>query len=335
MDTRKRIVVIGGGTGTYTILSGLKRRKEWSLSAIVTMSDDGGHTGELRDNLGVLPPGDLRQCLVALSNDQDDTWRRLFSHRFADGSGNMTGQSVGNIILSALEKIHGNPISALQTAHRLLNVRGQVIPVTLEATKLCAELTDGHTIVGEHLIDDADGPRASIQRCFLENAVHANPEAVAEIQNADLVILGPGDFWTSLVPNLIVPGITDALTSLQRAGGKILFVCNLVTKKGQTDDYTASTFASKLDEIISPVRIDEILLNSRPPSPEIIERYREEGEHLVRDDLDPRDRRVLRKPIISGDISIAASGDKLRRSLLRHDPDGLAHAVSLILQEEG
>lgn len=331
MDARKRIVVIGGGTGTYTILSGLKRRKEWTLSAIVTMSDDGGHTGVLRDDLGVLPPGDMRQCLVALSEDPDDAWRRLFSYRFPDGSGSMTGQSVGNIILSALEGIYGNPVSALQTAHRLLNVRGQVIPVTLEATTLCAELTDGNTVVGEHVIEEETKERAPIRRCFLKTNVRANPEAEAEIKNADLVILGPGDFWTSLVPNLIIPGIPDALAALQRAGGKILFVCNLVTKKGQTDGYTAASFVRRLEEIIVPVHVDGILLNSRPPSPEIIQRYESEGEHLVRDDLDARDRRVLRKPIISGDISVAASGDRLRRSLLRHDPEGLAHAVSLVL----
>ncbi|MBI4138831.1 YvcK family protein [Candidatus Uhrbacteria bacterium] len=329
----KRIVVIGGGTGTYTVLTGLKRQKGVHLSAVVTMSDDGGHTGELRDDLGVLPPGDLRQCLVALSDDQDDTWRKLFSHRFPDGSGKMTGQSVGNIILSALEGIYGDPLSAIQTAHRLLRVRGQVIPVSLNATTLCAELEDRTVIRGEHHIEERREAAPRIRRCYLEPDPKVNAEAVAEIENADAIVVGPGDYWTSIVPNLIVPGIPQALAALQNAGGRIYFVCNLVTKRGQTDGYAASDFKRRVEELIAPATVDVMLINTLTPNPLILERYGQGGETLIQDDLPRRDPRVLRKPLISSEISEAASGDRLRRSLLRHDSERLAHAIGLLLQE--
>ncbi|MBU1629583.1 YvcK family protein [Patescibacteria group bacterium] len=333
MRTSKNIVVIGGGTGTYMVLSGLKRLKDVWLSAIVTMSDDGGNTGDLRDDLGVLPPGDLRQCLVALSDDRDDAWRKLFSFRFAEGSGNMSGQSVGNIILSALEKIYGDPFLALATAHRLLDVKGRVIPVTLEGTTLCAECEDGTTIRGEHNIDVSQVMRAPIKRCYFETSPRINSEATAAIQDADAVVIGPGDFWTSIAPNLIVPEIPRALRELQENGGRVFFVCNLVTKRGETDGYKASDFRNRINELISPAHIDVTIVNSAKPAQAILERYRETGEYPVEDDLPHRDPSVCRQSLISPEIGEAVSGDKIRRSLLRHHGETLAQAIQRLLPE--
>ncbi len=333
MSYFSKVAVIGGGTGARTILTGLKRQKDILLSAIVTMSDDGGHTGILRDELGVLPPGDLRQCLVALSDDRDDAWRKLFSYRFTEGSGNMSGQNVGNIILSALEKIYEDPIVALDTAHRLLDVKGRVIPVTLEGTTLCAELEDGTVVRGEHNIDATEKPHAAIKRCFFETDPRVNSEALTAIRDADVVVIGPGDFWTSIVPNLIVQEIPQALHELQQNGGKIFFVCNLVTKAGETDGYKTSDFRSRINELISPAHLDITIVNSAKPAHEIQRRYEEIGEYLVEDDLPHRDHTVFRQALISPEIGETVSGDKVRRSLLRHDGEILAQVIKRLLPE--
>jgi uncharacterized cofD-like protein len=245
----------------------------------------------------------------------------------------MSGQNVGNIILSALEKIYEDPIVALDTAHRLLDVKGRVIPVTLEGTTLCAELEDGTIVRGEHNIDATEEPRAAIKRCFFENSPKINSEALTTIRDADVIVIGPGDFWTSIVPNLIVPEIPQALHELQKNGGKIFFVCNLVTKAGETDGYKSSDFRDRINQLISPAHLDITIVNSAKPAQEIQRRYEEIGEYLVEDDLPHRDHAIFRQALISPEIGETVSGDKVRRSFLRHDGEILAQVIKRLIPE--
>lgn len=317
---RKKIVVMGGGTGTFTVLSGLKHYPV-DLSAIVSIADNGGSTGILRDELGVLPPGDTRQCLVALSAG-DDILRSLFNYRFAEGS--LSGHNFGNLFLSALEKVTGDSLSAIREAHRILNVKGRVIPVASKSAQLFAELEDGKVIEGEHAIDEMEGERAPIARCFLSPAVEANPEAVEAIESADAIILGPGDLYTSIMPILLVDGIREALA---RSNGQRIFVLNLVTKHGETDGYTAKAYVDVIASAIQPGSINTVLVNTEQPPESILARYEKAQEYPVIDDLEGTSYRAVHAPLLSDDIQEPKPGDHLHRSLLRHDPIKLAEAI--------
>ncbi len=322
MDSKPRVVVLGGGTGTFTVLSGLKRH-DIDLTAIVSVADNGGSTGILRDELGVLPPGDIRQCLVALAA-QDDIVRDLFTYRFHEGS--LSGHNFGNLFLSALEKLTGDPLSAVREAHRILNVKGRVIPVSARASNLFAELEDGSTVEGEHAIDDESGDRSPIQRCFLSPSVPANPDAINAIRSADLIVLGPGDLFTSLVPVLLVDSIAQEI-ALSKA--KKVFVVNLVTKCGQTDNYTANSFVKQIFSYLSSSSINAVVLNSAEPSTDVLEKYRLKNELPVVDDLVDADVsfQIIRAPLLATGTVKSTAGDTLRRSFLRHDPDLLASAI--------
>jgi len=315
--SRKKIVVMGGGTGTFTVLSGL-RHHPVDLSAIVSVADNGGSTGILRDELGVLPPGDIRQCLVALSAG-DVTLRNLFNYRFHEGS--LTGQNFGNLFLSALEKITGDPLSAVREAHRILNVEGRVIPVSPIASNLFAEFVDGTIIAGEHSIDKLNVQHGGIRRCFLSPTAPPNPDAVQSILDADLVVLSPGDVFTSLMPVLLVEGIRDALAS---TSAKRAYVVNLVTKKGQTDGFSAKTFCDVIASAISPATLDAVVVNSTKPSESLLEKYEITGDHVVSDDLDGTSFNAIRASLLAEAPVDRVAGDRLERSLLRHDPAKLA-----------
>lgn len=322
---RKRIVVLGGGTGTFTVLSGLKKH-DVDLSAIVSIADNGGSTGILRDELGVLPPGDIRQCLVALS-EGDSTLRDLFTYRFHEGS--LSGHTFGNLFLSALEKLTGNPLSAVSAAHRILRVRGNVIPVSAQSTNLFAELEDGSVVEGEHAIDAPTESRAQIRRCFLSPAVEANAEALSAIRCADLVVLGPGDLFTSIIPVLLVDGVAQALTE---GRARIVYIANLVTKRGQTVGYTAKKFCDTIQSILSPALLTDVVLNTGVPDQEIVQRYHDAGEECVRDDLNDEPYRIWRADLVSRAVATTANGDRLARSLLRHDSALLAKKLLELLQ---
>jgi uncharacterized cofD-like protein len=321
---RLRIVVLGGGTGTFTVLSGLKRHPV-ELSAVVTVSDNGGSTGILRDELGVLPPGDIRQCLVALSSG-DEMMRRVFNYRFPSGS--LQGHTLGNLFLSALQEMCGGPLEAVKQAQQILRVRGRVIPVSPQASNLYAELTDKTVVVGEHAIDEPSSQRAPIDRCFLDPPVTANAEAVDIIRDADIVVMGPGDLYTSLIPVLLVDGIVDALCD---SNARRIYVLNLVTKGGQTDGFTATRFCSEIEKYLAPLRLDSVIANCAVPPPEVMERYAEAHDASVFDDLDDH-WKVLRAPLISDRITGNVVGDKLKRSVLRHDPAKLAAAILDVAQ---
>src|SRR3990167_1058978 len=206
----KKVVVIGGGTGVFTVLSGLKEY-EYELSAIVTMADDGGSTGILREEFGILPPGDIRRALVALSTSDNKILSDLFNYRFKEGAG-LRGHNFGNLLLTALERITGSFSSAIAEAGKILSVEGTVIPVTLEKSRLMAELENGKIIKGEMNIDipSHDG-HLKIKRVWLEPNANLNAEAKRALLEADAIVLGPGDLYTSLMPNLLIKGFREAL----------------------------------------------------------------------------------------------------------------------------
>lgn len=319
----RRITVLGGGTGTFTVLSGLKKHP-LDLSAIVSMSDGGGSTGILRDEMGVLPPGDLRQCLVALS-EADQELRDLFLYRFSNES--LAGHNFGNLFLSALEKTVGDPIKAVEVAHRILRVKGHVIPVSSIASNLIATLKDGTRLNGEHHIDERVGDRSPIQACKLDPEVQANPEAIEAIKQSDAIVICPGDLFTSIVPVLLVDGIAQALAQTQAT---IIYVVNLVTKPGQTDGYDAQKHVETLSAYLTRDP-DVVIMNSANPSHALKERYESQGEHLVEGILDNDKYRIISAPLIADAIQEQSAHDRLTRSLLRHDPDRLALAILLAL----
>lgn len=277
MSKEKRVVVIGGGTGTYTVLSALKDKPVY-LSAVVSMADDGGSTGILREEFGILPTGDVRRALVALSRHPDELLAKLFNYRFREGG--LNGHNLGNLILTALERISGNFEKALSDASRLLAVeKGEVIPVTLSGVRLMAELENGEVIRGETNIDipKHDGELA-INKIRLSPEAKANPRALRAIRQADLVIMGPGDIYTSIIPNLLARGVSEAIA---QSKAKKVFVCNLMTKYGETHGFVAGDFVSALENYLGEGVLDAVILNNQKPPEEILKRYRKERAFFV------------------------------------------------------
>ena len=286
----KKIAVIGGGTGTFTVLTGLRKYSD-DLSAIVTMSDSGGSSGLLRDELGVLPPGDIRQCLIALSN-ADKIWRDLFNYRFGDGG--LSGHNFGNIFLSTLEKITGSLDTAIKTAGQLLQIKGRVIPVTFDKVNLCVKLSNQKTIKGETHIDE---PRRSgkyaIVSAYLEPQAFINPEAASVILKADVLLFGPGDLYTSIIPNLLVRGFGEAV---KKTKASLVFTMNLMTKYGQTNNLTAKGHLGELEKYLGK-EVDIILVNKTLPSKQAALWYKSRNEEMVKDDLG-NDKRVRRLDLL-------------------------------------
>ncbi len=317
----KKVVVIGGGTGNFTVLRGLKNYGV-EISAIVSMADDGGSTGILRDELGVLPPGDVRQCLIALSNSSS-MMRSLMNYRFEQGG--LGGHSFGNLFLSALEKVTGSFEKAIEEVGKILVIRGKVIPVTTHQVRLRMILKDRKVLEGEkeiYLSQEIDQGYTSL---FLEPYGKANPRAIDEIMNADLVIIGPGGLYTSLIPNLLVEGVSDAL---RRTPAKKVFIVNLMNRKGQTTDFTVKTYLQEMEKFIGSDIFDYIIVNNQKPSKQLIERYAEEGK-LIENDLKGDDR-VIEVPLL-GELKESYKVDLITRSLIRHDSKKLAQELMKIV----
>jgi uncharacterized cofD-like protein len=321
----KKVVVIGGGTGTYTVLTGLKKYPV-ELSAIVSMTDSGGSNRVLRDEFGLLPTSDLRQCMVALSSDNsDEIIRNLFTYRYNQGTG-IAGMTFGNLFMAALTDIYGSQKKAIQKTCDLLGVTGKIIPVTYENTNLVARYENGVQVLGEHQIDEPSLSQGKFKIIDLEvfPQAKANKDAVEAILSADLIILGPGDLYTSIICNLVIAGIKKAMT---KTNAKIIFVVNLMTKFGQTNDFGVKEHVLEIEKYLGK-SLDYILLHKDTSIPtEIINRYLEENAHLVIDNLDG-DERVLRKKLISTLIYPKKDkSDQLKRSLIRHDPEKLAKVI--------
>ncbi|HEY4484494.1 MAG TPA: gluconeogenesis factor YvcK family protein [Candidatus Paceibacterota bacterium] len=313
----KNIVTIGGGTGTFVVLSALKNF-DFNLSAIVSMCDDGGSTGKLRDDYGVLPPGDIRRSLVALSS-ATKSLRKLFDYRFKGGE--LDGHSLGNLFLTALEKTEGTFHQAVATASEVLNVKGRVIPVTLNNVRLQAELENGEIISGETNIDiPKHNPELKIAKVFLRPEARANPEALRAIKKADLIIIGPGDLYTSIIPNFLVGSIAKAV---RFSKARKIFVCNLMTKHGETNSFSVVDFVSAIDHHLGRNVLNYVLINSKRPGSIRLKRYAEEKAQLV---ALPRDyKNQLDKTEVLKANLLTKSG------LIRHDPKKLANQILNLL----
>ncbi|MBM3196927.1 MAG: YvcK family protein [Chlamydiae bacterium] len=318
----KRITTLGGGTGNYVVLRGLKEYPV-DLTAIVTMSDDGGSTGILRDELGVLPAGDVRQCIVALS-ESSELMRNLMNYRFDESF--LSGHTFGNIFLSALEKVTGSFETAIEEVSRVLNIKGKVVPVTTQHVRLKMILNNRKILESEKEIYLNDEIDQGYSGFFLDPYPKANPEAVKRIQEADAVIIGPGGLYTSVISNLLVDGVVETLKNSRAIK---IFVVNLMNKKGQTTGFKVSDYVRQVELYLGEGVIDYIVVNSQTPPKELIDRYAEEGD-LVECDL--FDGRVIQTPLL-GPIDKANKRDLLKRNLIRHDSDRLARILIHIIEE--
>ncbi|HLD25304.1 MAG TPA: gluconeogenesis factor YvcK family protein [Patescibacteria group bacterium] len=329
---QKNVVVIGGGTGTFVVLRGLKNYP-FNLSAIVSMSDSGGSNRRIRDEFGLLPTSDIRQCLVALSDENGGVGllRKLFMYRFEKGKG-IAGMTFGNLFMAALTDIVGSQEEAIRQTGKVLRIKGAVVPVTLTETNLYATYEDGTIVKEEHLIDEPvhDG-RLRIVKANLEPAARPNPEAINAIKHADMVIIGPGDLYTSLLPNLLVSHIADALRETR---GTIVYVLNLMTKFGQTYNFKASDHLRVLEDTIGK-SIQYVIVNSQPLPTHALAIYAKYHERPVVNDLSKRSYyRVIEAPLINRMLYKKSSSDALIRSLIRHNSDRLAAVLAAIIGRE-
>jgi uncharacterized cofD-like protein len=314
-EAKCNITTIGGGTGTFNVLSGLGGNRRLNLAAIVTVADSGGSTGELRDEFGILPPGDVRRALVALAEDTEVV-RRLFEYRFKEGR-RIAGHTVGNLLLTALTDIMGDFERGIEELSGMFGVRGKVIPVTLDDVSLGVTLENGEKILGETDIDiprhDADIP---IRDAFLLGGGRLNPRAKEAIENSDYIIVGPGDLYTSIIPNLLCKGMTEALRD---SPARIIHVCNIMTKHGETDGFTVEDFVRVLERHLGEGRIDYLLVNNGEPRADLIHKYEKEGKMPIR----LRDREVLTQK----GIRIVERDFTSETDYIRHDPHKLARAI--------
>ena len=310
----KKIVRIGGGSSGYTLLRSLKAHPV-EITAVVNMFDSGGSTGVLRDEFGILPPGDVRRALAALADgEHSEILRALFNFRFKE-NGSVSGHSFGNLFLTALTAIYGSDIEAIRKASEVLHVKGRVLPVSLDMSHIHAILEDGTEIVGETNIDipKHDGSKR-IARVFLEPAAVGFTEALEAVRDADVVLIGPGDLYTSLIPNLLVKGMPEAL---KESKAKKAVVCNLMTKWGETHGFTATDMVKELLAYSGLDRFDVAICNTEPVSEKLIQAYEEHKQFPMTFD-ESLNQYVSR--VIAGEFVSEAD-------IARHDTDALAKVI--------
>lgn len=318
-----KLVAIGGGTGLSTLLSGLKElvgrthtAGVWldSLSAIVTVSDDGGSSGRLRDELQMLPPGDIRNCMVALSEDST-LLARLFRYRFR-GDGQLGGHSFGNLFLAALTEVTGDFNEAVRLSSEVLASKGRIFPATLNDVRLVAELEDGSEVRGETNITAS---RSAVRRLRLEpEQCLPLPEALAAIRSADVITVGPGSLYTSILPNLLVARVADAIG---RSSAVRIFVSNLMTQPGETDGYTARRHLETVHSYAPEIGFDYVVVNDRPVSPEQAAAYAAEGAHQI----GLTDHMLERE--YGGEAEVVRADLLDEGEMVRHSPQKLARVI--------
>ena len=315
-----KITCIGGGTGLSTLLRGLKKVTK-NITAIVAVSDDGGGSGVLRDELRMPPPGDIRNCMQALSN-AEPTIEMLMAYRFDSGS--LAGQSFGNLFLAAINGISESFDKAVGRMGEVLSITGRVLPVTTDDIHLKAHFEDGSTVVGESTIAEAKTAHSGrIKRVdIVPSNAKALPACIEAIEDADMILMGPGSLYTSIIPNLLVDGVAEAI---MRSDAVKLYICNVMTQPGETEGYSVSEHISELFSHAGGKVFDHCLVNVDPASPAILERYKKLGADSVEEDVE----RILELEVELIMAPIAAKHNKLAR----HDPDKLAKEVLRIFFE--
>jgi uncharacterized cofD-like protein len=304
----------GGGTGLPSLLGGLKSNPWLTLNAVVTMFDSGGSSGQLRDELGVLPPGDVMRCALAMARNEREARRVLLARLPTMEHARLGGHTGGNLLLSMMERYSGDFLAAVEGLRSLLGCSGKVWPVSVESASLCAQYGDGSTTRGEVEVDAGQSAGNMIARLWLEPAVHLHEAAASAIPQFDAVIIGPGSFYTSLMPIFLVQGAPEAL---QQVKGPVILVCNLLTEGRGMWHFTAGEAVREMSALIGR-DIDVVLINTSRPSEETLARYREEHK----------------RPLSLGDVPGSCEvvyGDFWRGEIARHDRRRLAHAIWAVL----
>lgn len=323
---QKRLVVIGGGTGSFVLLTGLKAFP-LQLTAIVPVTDDGGSTGRLRDEFGFLPVGDMRQCLAALAPD-NGLLRKLLLYRFEKGEG-LVGHNLGNLLLTALEDLAGSEPEAVIEAAKIFRLKGKVWPISKTLVKLGAQYTGGKTIVSEHEIEDHRlGPNERITRLFTIPDTIINPEAKAALVKAEAIIFAPGDLFNSVIASLVIKGTKEAIKASK---AKLIYVVNLMTLNSQTNYMTAADHVKAIEKYAGR-SMDKIVINSQAVPDDIKRVYAKEVEYPVVDDLGD-DARVVRREMLAKAPYQKPKSDVIKRSLLRHDPGKLAQTIIKLIND--
>ncbi|XEC94829.1 uridine diphosphate-N-acetylglucosamine-binding protein YvcK [Paenibacillus tarimensis] len=312
---KPKIVVIGGGTGLSVMLRGLKE-KPLDITAIVTVADDGGSSGILRNELHIPPPGDIRNVLTALA-DVEPLLSEMLSYRFHNGTG-LAGHSLGNLILAAMTDISGDFVTGVRELSRVLAVRGRVLPAANQAIVLKAEMTDGTVVTGESMIPKA---KSGIKRVFIEPPdVEPLEEAVEALREADAILIGPGSLYTSIIPNLLVPKLAQTITESKAVK---MFVCNVMTQPGETDGYSVSDHLAAVHYHVGQPLFDYVIVNNGEIPPQVLSKYAEQGAGAVHLDLEEVQRRGYQ---------VIADKLVLFRTYLRHDSVRLSHHIYRLVE---
>lgn len=319
-----RIAVIGGGTGLSVILRGIKKVTD-NLTAIVTVADDGGGSGVLREDLGMLPPGDIRSCILAMA-DEEGLMQELLKYRFTEGR--LEGQNFGNLLIAALNGICGNFEDAVAKTNEILRVRGQVLPVTGSDVQLCALLENGALVCGESKIQPEVLRHSSpIKKVFLKpERPAATEKAMEAIRRAELILMGPGSLYTSIIPNFLTDGIPEAI---RHSAGRKVLVCNMMSQPGETDRYTVWDHAERAAEYLGENTIEYVIANNRVIDAEALKSYNEDGsQQIIPND---EDRRKLRE---KGIVLIENNFVDIKKGYIRHDADRIASVVYSLICDE-
>ncbi len=326
---KPKVVVMGGGTGIFPVISALKQL-DVDICSVVAVSDSGGSTGRIRDEFGFQPVGDLRQSLAALAENEAGNWiQKILLYRFDKGTG-LVGHNLGNLLLTALQDMTGDTTKALEIAEKVFRLDGSVVPVTRETVDLKVNFVDGSSEVGEHVLDlersEMNEDPKKIKNVELTPTAQLNPTAAEEIKMADLVIIGPGDYYASLMAVLAPEGVKQVLAE---ASGKVMYIVNLMTRLTQTPDMSAQDHVKGIEKAIGR-QIDLVLMNSQAIPEELVAVYAQEHEFQVEDDLGD-DGRVIREPIISDAVIVKSATDTAHRSFLRHDSQKLVRVIEKVL----
>jgi uncharacterized cofD-like protein len=301
----QKIVTIGGGTGQFQILRGLKNY-ECEITAVVNISDDGGSSGKLIDEYGILPPGDIRQCLIALSEDKSILLRNLFNYRLKDG------HNLGNLIMTALSDIYGGDIAGIKKCEELLEIFGNVFPVSADKVKLFAETDNGEILEGQTAVSYPSS-KTKIKKIYYFPEPFLYKEVADAIKEADKIIICPGDLYGSILPNFLVRGLNEAI---KNSNAKKICVCNLFTKQGN-NHFKASDFVKEIERY-SGIKMDKIILNNKIPSAEVLKKYLAEDSIFVEDDLN--DERVIREDLVK-------EYPFEKKTIFRHVPEKVARVI--------
>jgi len=329
MKKKKNIVVIGGGTGSSVVLSGL-RKYPVDLTGIVSVTDSGGSTGRLRTEFGFLPVGDMRQCLAALASENGDSYiKKLLLYRFNKGKG-LKGHNLGNLILTALTDLSSSEPKAVEMAARIFRLHGKILPITTNNVQLVAVYEDGTTVVGEHEIDEPKKGGKKIIKLTTKPKANIYNQAKEAIEKADLIVIGPGDLYTSILSNLIIRGVKRAFI---KTNAKIIYIVNLMTRYSQTHKLTVKDHIKKIERCLGR-QLDFVLLNKGNIPDKILKLYEKEKGFPVKDDLKRKNHfQVIKKDFLAPKMIIKPKGDVLQRSYLRHSPEKLAKTIIFLLNQ--